>query len=135
MLQKKLDKTSVTIDRVLKAVTMGYFICIHVMPEPVEPDNMKIEENFDIFDLRRSANNKRKKKAKSNEKPTVVYDLPWFKLQRGVVRSAVAKSVIKREDPVPEIRVRKKVTVISYLFEYAKAHVLGKKRWLEIILK
>ena len=58
MLKKKFDKTSVTINRVLKAVGMSYFICIHVMPKPIEPDNIKIEENFDIFDLRRSANNK-----------------------------------------------------------------------------
>ena len=111
MLKKKFDKTSVTINRVLKAVGMSYFICIHVMPKPIEPDNIKIEENFDIFDLRRSANNKRKKKAKTNEKPTVVYDIPWFKKKRSYVRSAVAKSVIKKEDAMPAIHFRKKVNI------------------------
>ena len=124
MLKKKFDKTSVTINRVLKAIGMGYFICIHVMTKPIEPDNMKIEDNFDIFDLRRSANNKIKKKAKSNEKPTVIYELPWFKQKRSCVRSAVAKSVKKKEDPMPEIRVRKKTTVNSHLFYYARVHVM-----------
>ena len=49
MLKKKFDKTSVTISRVLKTVGMGYFICIHVMPQPVEPDRMKIEDVYLII--------------------------------------------------------------------------------------
>jgi hypothetical protein len=124
MLKKKFDKTSVTINRVLKAISMAYFICIHVMPKPVEPDNMKIEENFDIFDLRRSAKNKKKKKALTNEKPRVIYDIPWFKQKKSCVRSAVAKSVKKKEDPIPEIRAPKKMTVNSYHFYYARVHLM-----------
>ena len=109
MLKKKFDKTSVTISRVLKTVGMGYFICIHVMPQPVQPDKMKIEDSFDIFDWRNSLHCKRPRKSKEKYKPSVVYNV---RPKRSYKMSAVAKSVRKREYSPPELPVRKTIPVI-----------------------
>ena len=116
MLKKKFDKTSVTISRVLKTVGMGYFICIHVMPQPVEPDRMKIEDSFDIFDWRNSTQNcRRPRKNEETPKPKVVYNVnpkKSYKMFKNVKNvSAVAKSVRKREYSPPEVPTRKTISV------------------------
>ena len=109
MLKKKFDKTSVTISRVLKTVGMGYFICIHVMPQPVEPDRMKIEDSFDIFDWRNSTQNcRRPRKNEETPKPKVVYNVNPKKSYK---MSAVAKSVRKREYSPPDVPTRKTMSV------------------------
>ena len=117
MLKKKFDKTSVTISRVLKTVGMGYFICIHVMPPPVEPDRMKIEDSFDIFNWRNSLNGRTsEKKMREKQKSEVVYNV---KPKRSYKMSAVAKSIRKREYSPPEIRIRKSNIPVSAIFSQA----------------
>lgn len=114
MLKKKFDKTSVTISRVLKTVGMGYFICIHVMPQPVEPDRMKIEDSFDIFNWRNALNGRKpEKKLDEKQKPKVVYNV---RPKRSYKMSAVAKSIRKRNYSPPEIHIPK-IIPVSTIFD------------------
>ena len=113
MLKKKFDKTSVTISRVLKTVGMGYFICIHVMPQPVEPDRMKIEDSFDIFNWRNALNGRNpEKKLHVKPKPKVVYNV---RPKRSYKMSAVAKSIRKRDYSPPEVYVPKPIPVSTII--------------------
>ena len=111
MLQKKFDKTSLTINRVLRSVGMSYFLCIHVMPKPLEPDNMQIEDNFDIHDFRKSCNNTKEKNNKLRQKSVVSYDIPQHRPKKSYTRSAVAKSSLKKVESFSESPVRKNTKV------------------------
>ena len=126
MIQKKFDKTSSTISRVLKSVGMGYFIFIHIMPKPVDPDKMKIEENFDIYDLRRSRKIKKDTTDKPQKKSSTMGEVARLSQKKSYTRnSAVAKSVRKRADSFPDVLIRKSTKVcLKEIFQLMKCYTL-----------
>ena len=128
MIQKKFDKTSSTISRVLKSVGMGYFIFIHIMPKPVDPDKMKIEENFDIYDLRRSRKIKKDTTDKPQKKSSTMGEIARLSQKKSYTRnSAVAKSVRKRADSFPDVLIRKSTKVcLKEIFQLMKCYTLNR---------
>ena len=115
MIQKKFEKTSITINRVLGSVGMDYFTTINVMPQPVEPDKMRIEDNYDIYEIRTLARATKGKATKAIKKPDVVFEIPRVKAK--ISYASVAKSVFKGEEPAHEIYVHKNNQVSNILLK------------------
>ena len=101
---------------VLGSVGGDCFANLHLMSQPIEPDKMKVEDNYDIYEIRIKARAKKDKINQAIRKPDAICQLPQIKAKRSFQRStSVAKSTLKDDEPVKNLRIRKNNQVHNIL--------------------
>ena len=61
-----MEKAAVAISNMLGSSNQDYFSSLHLMEQPVEPDKMTIEENYNIYEIRNPSKATRERYDKFN---------------------------------------------------------------------